>query len=404
MKVYLPSNVRPLLGDISKYRYIILYGGRGSSKSHTIAIVLLIFAATKKLRILCVREFMGTMKESCHKLLCDYIDKLGLTNFYDTTNNRIVGQNGSEFIFMGIRQNPQSVKSLEGVHICWGEEAQTMSSESLEMLIPTIRVEGSQLWFSMNPDDESDPVYQLILNPPPNTLLININYTDNPFCPQTLIDEAEYMKDIDYERYQHVWMGEPLKLSDAVIFRNKFEVRNFEVPASAQFRQGVDFGYTDALAATQSYIEGEYLYICGEAGGTNIDTESMPQKLIDGIPDFKKWKVYGDSADPKAIIYLRNRGFRVEKVKKGPNSVLDGINYLKSFRRIFIHPSCVNTINEFNNYKWETDRMTGEIIAKPEDKNNHWIDSLRYAYENIALNNGLTLDQWKTFNGASQRI
>lgn len=347
---------------------------------------------------------MGTMKESCHKLLCDYIDKLGLTNFYDTTNNRIVGQNGSEFIFMGIRQNPQSVKSLEGVHICWGEEAQTMSSESLEMLIPTIRVEGSQLWFSMNPDDESDPVYQLILNPPPNTLLININYTDNPFCPQTLIDEAEYMKDIDYERYQHVWMGEPLKLSDAVIFRNKFEVRNFEVPASAQFRQGVDFGYTDALAATQSYIEGEYLYICGEAGGTNIDTESMPQKLIDGIPDFKKWKVYGDSADPKAIIYLRNRGFRVEKVKKGPNSVLDGINYLKSFRRIFIHPSCVNTINEFNNYKWETDRMTGEIIAKPEDKNNHWIDSLRYAYENIALNNGLTLDQWKTFNGASQRI
>ena len=397
MKIDLPFKVKPLLQDISQYRWIILHGGRSSGKSHSIAIILLMLAAKSKLRILCVREFQSSMRESCHKLLCDYIDSMGLSWFYDTTNNRIAGRNGSEFIFTGIKQNPQSVKSMEGIDICWCEEGQVVSKESKGLLTPTIRKDGSQIWVSMNPLLDTDPMYQLIINPPPNSLIIEMNYLDNPFNSQTIIDEAEYQKEVDYDLYCHIWLGHTLRMSDAVIFKGKFEVLDFDPSPKAQFRIGVDFGYTDSLAATSSYIDGDYLYIYEEAGGTKIETDDMPDKLIEGIPDIRKWAIYADSADPKAILFLKRRGFQIKGVKKGPNSILDGINYLKSFRRIYIHPRCVNTINEFKNYKWKQDRMTEEILPQPEDKWNHYIDSIRYAMEDIALGNSLTLSQWKNF-------
>lgn len=398
MQIILPVKVQPLLKqEIAQYRNIILYGSRGSSKSHSIAIILLIKCLEYPHRILCVREFQSSIKESCHKLFCDYIDKYKLGNFFDTTNNKISGSNGSEIIFSGIRNNPQSVKSLEGITICWCEESQTISQFSLDLLIPTIRKPGSQIWFSMNPYLESDPVYQMIINPKPKTLAIKMNYQDNPFCPQVLIEEANHMKETDEEKWDNVWGGNPLRISDAVIFKGKFEVKEFEPDAKSQWRIGIDFGYTDSLAATKSYIStcGEYLYICEEAGGTNIETDDMPGKLIEGIPIINKWPCKADSADPKAILYLRRRGFLIKAVKKGPNSILDGITYLKSFRKIYIHPRCKMTIEEFTKYSWEIDKQTDEILPRPKDKFNHFLDSLRYALEDIALKKGTSAATWE---------
>ena len=123
-------------------RYKVLYGGRGGAKSWGVARALLILAANKPLRILCAREFQISMKDSVHKLLCDQIESLKLTAFFEITQNQIRGKNGSEVNFVGLRNNVANVKSYEGVDICWVEEAQTVSSRSWDTLVPTIRKEG----------------------------------------------------------------------------------------------------------------------------------------------------------------------------------------------------------------------------------------------------------------------
>ena len=378
------------------YRFYVLYGGRASGKSWAAARALIILSLQSKIRILCIREFMSSISSSVHKLLCDQIESLKLNAYFDTTNNKITSINGSEFIFAGIKNDPSKIKSTEGIDYCFIEEAETISEASWQILIPTIRKPDSKFFICFNPKAEADPTYQrFIVNPPPRTWSREINYLDNPFCPTVMHEEANHQREIDYDMYEHIWLGKPLKMSDAVIFKNKFEVKEFEPDPKAQFKIGIDFGYTDSLAATKSYIDGEYLYICEEVYETKVEMDEMPQKLIDGIPLLGKgWPCRADSADPKSILFLKRRNFLIKAVKKGPNSILDGINYLKSFRKIFIHPSCVNTINEFENYSWEQDRLTNEILPRPKDKFNHAIDSIRYAFEETALNKGTSVETW----------
>ena len=393
MQVTLPQKVQPLF-DCSEMRYVILYGGRGSGKSHSVAQVLILMAIQRKLRILCVREFQSSMRESCHRLLCDYIEKFNLLGFFDITDRAITGKNGSEFIFMGIRQNPQSVKSLEGVDIAWGEEGQTFSHQSMELLIPTIRKPGSQLWFTMNPDEESDPVYQMIVSPPPNTLLININYLDNPFCPQVLINEANYLKGADYESYDHIWLGKVISISDAVIFKGKYEVKEFESPEHVDFLHGLDWGFSaDPAAMIRCYVEDYILYIDYEAYGFGIELDEYGPHLR-SIPTGQHWKWYADCAQPGNISLLKRQGFNVEGAKKYAGSVEDGISHIKSYRKIVIHPRCTHTIEEFSKYSWKVDKTSGDIQPVPEDKNNHLIDALRYALNKYITKGSTSAATW----------
>ena len=181
-------------------RYKVLYGGRGGAKSWGIARALLIIAANKTTRVLCAREFQTSIKDSVHKLLCDQITALQLNDFYEITDRTIRGKNGSEFNFVGLKNNVANVKSYEGVDVCWVEEAQTVSKRSWDTLIPTIRKEESEIWVSFNPELETDETYQrFVIHTPENAVIQKINWNDNPWFPEVLRLEKDTLKMRDLE-------------------------------------------------------------------------------------------------------------------------------------------------------------------------------------------------------------
>lgn len=198
-------------GDFGRpYRYRLWHGGRGGGKSWAIARVLVMLTMARPLRVLCCREYQNSMADSVHKLLSDQIDSLGLTPWFTVLENAIRGHNGSEFLFKGLARNIQSIKSTEGVDIAWVEEAQTLSQDSIELLLPTVRKDGSEVWFTWNPLEEGSPIEKLRESLLDNqTAFINqINWSDNPWFPATLNDERLRCYQHDPENYEHIWEGD----------------------------------------------------------------------------------------------------------------------------------------------------------------------------------------------------
>ena len=189
MRIEVPDKLLPFY--YKKSRYKIAFGGRGSAKSWTIARLLVLLAASKQIRVLCARETQKSIQESVHKLLKDQIDLLGLNAFFDVQESKILGKNGSDFAFVGIRQqNITNIKSFEAVDICWVEEAQVVTKKSWDMLTPTIRKPGSEIWVTFNPELDTDETYErFVLNPPEESIVIECNYTDNPWFPNELEKE-----------------------------------------------------------------------------------------------------------------------------------------------------------------------------------------------------------------------
>ena len=372
-----PAKFKPLF---SPYRYKVFYGGRGSGKSWCVARWLLIAAAMKPLRVLCAREFQTSIKESVHKLLSDQISVLALDEDYEIQNTRIIGRNGSEFIFKGIRTNTQEIKSLENVDICWIEEGQAVSNASLDVIIPTIRKDGSEIVITFNPENVDDPVYKrFVSDTPPSSAVIKVDYRDNPWFPQELEKERLYCYERDPDSYNWIWEGGLRKISDAQVFKGVFEVKDFETPAHVRFYHGADWGYADDPAAlVRCYEEEGFLYIDMEVCEKHVELDDLP-RFFNNIPTARRWPVFGDSSRPDIIKHLKRRGYNVKKCDKWPGSVEQGIVYLRNFHKIFIHPRCVRTLSEFERYSWKQDRITNEILPVPEDKNNHCIDALRYA-------------------------
>jgi predicted phage terminase large subunit-like protein len=204
-------------------RYKVLYGGRGSGKSHQVARALIVMATQKPLRILCTRELQKSIKDSVLKLLADIIIEHSLEHLFQIQTTTIRCMNGSEFIFAGLRNNPTEIKSMEGVDIVWCEEAANITKESWDLLIPTIRKDNSEIWVTFNPRFETDATYQrFILNTPDNCILKKFNYTDNPFFNNTLREEMELCKKLLYEDYLHIWEGELMSMGGKVIKRQYF--------------------------------------------------------------------------------------------------------------------------------------------------------------------------------------
>lgn len=218
MKIKIPEHFQFLF---KPRRSKVMYGGRAGGKSWAIAMALLIIGVNKKLRVLCTREFQNSITDSVHKLLSDVNDKYNLG--YIITNNSLKHPlTGTEFMFYGLKTNITKIKSLEAVDICWVEEAETISERSLEVLIPTIRKDGSEIWYSFNPFDENDAVYKSYITPYLDELtskgvyadsehyVLKVNYDDNPFLPSTIKKEIETLKEKDYRSYQHVYGGLPV--------------------------------------------------------------------------------------------------------------------------------------------------------------------------------------------------
>lgn len=341
-------------------------------------------AAKAPLRILCAREFQTSIADSVHKLISDQIDSLGLTDEYEVGRNYIRSRVGSEFLFKGIRHNIKEIKSTEGIDICWVEEAEAVSAESWDVLIPTIRKEQSEIWIGFNPREEDAPTYKrFVLQPPPNSIVQKVNWRDNPNFPEVLNQERLYLKEVDPEgAYLNVWEGEPLTMTDAIIFKGRYSVEEFDTPDDIdRFFFGTDWGFAhDATALNRSFVRDHILYIDQEANGVGVELDELPQ-LFDSVEGSRSWPIKADASRPETISHVRKKGFRIIAAKKWAGSVEDGIEYLRSFKKIVIHPRCKHTAEEFRLYSYKVDKNTGDILPVIVDAFNHHIDAIRYSLD-----------------------
>ena len=217
MRVQIAKALQPLFAP---KRIKVFFGGRGGAKSWGFSQTLLLKAAQEQKRILCTREFQGSIQESVHKLLSDTSRRIGLDNFYDVKQAWIKGANGSQFIFEGLKNNTTKIKSMEAVDIVWCEEAENITERSWDLLIPTIRKDGSEIWVSFNPADEQDATYQRFVAPylpeiekdghyeDDQIYVAKVGWRDNPWFPEELQKEMEQCKEHDYRKYLHIWEGE----------------------------------------------------------------------------------------------------------------------------------------------------------------------------------------------------
>ena len=388
-----------------KYRYKVVYGGRGAGgKSWNIARALLILASqNQKLRILCCREFMNSVSESVHALLKDQIEKLGFEKLFDIQRDVIRCKNGSEFIFIGLHNNTSKIKSMEGVDIAWIEEGETISKQSWTDLTPTIRKPGSEIWVTFNPRDPSDPTSKMFIEdpPPPDSIIVKVTTDDNPDFPAVLRAEMEHDYRTDPDLAIHKWGGEYRQNSDSQIFRNKYVIDAFEPKASWSCFLGADHGFAqDPATVIKSYLEQIYvegrlqrkLYIAEEAWGLRVDLTDLEAffSTVNGTRFFHQKTgvllpnqppIGCDNARPEIIAHLAKCGFNTIGVKKSPGSVMSGIIWLRGIDQIVIHPRCVKTAEEFRLYSWKKDKLTQAVSNVPVDKFNHCIDAIRYSLE-----------------------
>ena len=389
---------KPLWKNAKRRNYI--YGGRGSGKSHDVAEYCLFRAYQSKIKVLCTRELQNSIADSVYSLLKNKITDMKLDFFFTVYKDRIVGNNGSEFIFKGIHNNVSEIKSMENISIAWLEESQSLSRESIDVIVPTIRAPGSILIFTFNPYKDNDPIYVEMKNATEDDLVIKANYSDNPWFPEELRLEMERDKKNDYQKYLWVWEGECLGLSDAQIFRGKYVIENFETPKNADFHFGADWGFAnDPTTIVRSFIVGNDLYIDMCAGKVGCDLEDTPS-LFNKVQGSSIYPIYADSARPETISFMRSKHYNVIAAEKWNGSVEDGIQYLRSFSCIHIHERCKAVAEEFDLYQYKVDRQTGEVLRVPVDKFNHYIDAIRYSLTvpMRSANNGKVYDNFRVEN------
>jgi phage terminase large subunit len=382
LKIETPKWAAPLLQPA---RYKGAHGGRGSGKSHAFAEMMIEeHILDQNSRSVCVREIQKSLNQSVKRLLELKIESMNAGAYFEIQESVIKAKKGDGLIiFQGMQNHTaDSIKSLEGYDRAWVEEAQSLSQRSLDLLRPTIRKPDSELWFTWNPSEATDPVDVLLRGNkvPPGAVIVEVNFDDNPWFPDVLRAEMEYDRDRDPDKYAHVWRGQYVKNSSTRVFKN-WRVEEFDAPPDAIHRLGADWGYAvDPTVLVRCHIIGRKLYIDYEAYMVGCEIVNTPD-LFMTVPESEKWPITADSSRPETIAHMRKNGFpKIMPAVKGSKSVEEGIEWLKSYD-IVVHPRCTHTIDELTMYSYKTDPMTGKILPILEDKKNHVIDSLRYACE-----------------------
>lgn len=402
-------NRNHVLSDLyyKKADYKVYWGGRGSAKSWAFAEALIRMASATCLRVLCTREYQNSIKDSSYKLLKDTITRLGLDSWFVCTGDSIKSRVGSEFIFKGLHNNEQGIKSTEGIDICWVEEAQTVSASSWQTLPATIRKEGSEIWVSYNLDEESDATHvRFVVNHRTNSIVHKLNYDSNPYFSDKLRQEMEDDKKNDYQLYEHIWLGMPRKRSNAIILSDKYVVRDFADDLwreALRPRYGADFGFSqDPSTLIRCFViekdDTKTLYISHEAYGTGVELDEM-KEFYEDVPGSDEWPIGADCARPETISHIRNKGFNIYAAEKWTGSVKDGIAHLRSYNQIVIHPRCIKTAAEAYNWRYKVDRKIVDENGQPQvlpivvDKHNHCWDAVRYALDG-EIQRGGQLGTW----------
>lgn len=377
-------------------RYKVMHGGRGGGKSHTVAQVLLEMGARDPLRILCAREIQKSMRDSVHRLLKDYIVKLGLTSFYEVLDTEIRGLNGTLFLFSGLQSHTvDSIKSFEGVDRVWIEEAHAISKKSLDTLIPTIRKEGSEIWMTLNPDMETDEVYQrFIATPSPDTWVCEVNWRDNPWFPQVLEDERlKAKRSMLAEDYAHIWEGKARRVAAGAIYRHEVEAlylesRARDVPYDPTLPVHTvwDLGWNDAMTIIMTQRGPQDVRIIDyiEDSHRTLDwyvaqLEKRPYRWgTDYLPHDGKTKNFQTGKSTEQL--LREMGRRHVRSQERPTDVEEGI---KSARMLF--PRCyidrtkaARLLECVKRYQRRIHSVTNEPMEPLHDEFSHGADCFRY--------------------------
>jgi len=398
-QIELPPKLIPMFavprGDL---RHRAIYGGRGSAKSATAAKMSAIMGAIEPLRILCTRDLQVSIKESFHAEVKAAIASIPWLNlFYDVGENYIRGRNGTEYLFKGLRHNLSSIKSTHGIDLCIVEEAEDVADSSIIELEPTIRKAKSEIWWLWNPKIDGSPIDMMFRknDPPPRSMVIEMNHRDNPWFRLTPLEEQRkhHQHTRDPAQYEHIWEGAYLKNSDAQIFNGKWEERDFEPGADWDGPyHGLDFGFSqDPTAAIRCWVYNGDLYISHEAGKIGLDLDPTADYLEERIPGIKKTVVRADNARPESISHIKKQKGGIPGIIaciKGTGSVEDGIEHIRNYGRVYIHSRCVETIKEFKMYSYKVDRLNGDILTDIVDAYNHYIDALRYALEPLIRKKG----------------
>lgn len=390
LEIQTPRAFLPLL---EPRRYLGAWGGRGSGKSHFFAEMLVERALLEPgLRAVCIREVQKSLAQSVKRLIEDKIEALGVSHKFDVLETVIKTPGDGRILFQGMQNHTaDSIKSLQGYKIAWVEEAQSLSARSLKLLRPTMREDGSQIWFSWNPESPDDPVDALLRGDnadPSLSAVARVNWSDNPWFPEVL--DQERRSDLRYrpDEYGHIWEGDYLTITEAVIFRNRVSVEDFETPEGVRFFYGADFGFArDPSTLVRCFVQGKTLYVDYEAGGIGVEIDNLAD-LYDKVPGSRQWPIKADSARPETISYMRRQGFGISAAEKWPNSVEDGVEHLRGFERIVVHTRCIETAREFRLYSYKTDRHTGDILPVIADAHNHYIDAIRYALDGYIKRRG----------------
>lgn len=388
--IQLPRKLRAVFDGPARYRGA--YGGRGSGKSRSFAAVLLADGMREPGPILCARELQSSLKDSVHAELCGLVDDLGLGHVYEYGREFLRTRPGhfprggqTEFVYSGLRHNSQSIKSKSRFRRCWVEEAEYVSEQSWKDLIPTIRMPGSEIWLTWNPEVKGSATdRRFIESPPSDCKIAALNWRDNPWFPAVLDQERRNDLRRDPDAYANVWEGKYATRSDAQVMAGKWSVEAFE-PDPATWGgpyDGADWGFAvDPTVRVRCWTHGGNLYVEREAYGKQVELLDLPA-LFDRFPDSRKVRIRADSARPETISLMASQGFRIEAVAKWAGSVEDGIAHVRGgYDKVIVHPRCVHTAEEMRLYSYKVDRNTGEVLPDVIDKHNHIIDAIRYSLQ-----------------------
>lgn len=376
------------------HRYKILHGGRGGAKSWGVARWLLIEGASKPLRILCTREVQKSIKDSVHKLLKDQVAAMGLGAFYEVQQAVIKGRNGTEFLFSGLSdQTTESIKSFEGVDRCWVEEAQVVTKNSWDILIPTIRKEGSEIVVTLNPELDSDETYvRFIENPPPDSVVVKINYGDNPWFPDVLEKERQHaratMKAADYD---NIWEGKCKPAVTGAIYadeiadaQEKGRIGLFPYDPALKVHLIFDLGWNDKMSIILAQRHQSALRVIEyiEDSHKTLDwysAELKKKNLNWGhvfLPHDGEHKDYKSGKSAEEIMVALGWSVRIT-----PNqSIENGIKLARmAFGQMYVNkPLCERFIQCLKRYKRNVPTTTGEAAAPCHDEWSHGADAFRY--------------------------
>lgn len=391
-KLTLPKKLLPLL---EPKRYKVLYGGRGSSKSWSVARALVHLATIKPIRILCARETQKSIQESVHRLIKDQIGALGVEHLFDIQETRIIGVNGSDFAFAGVRQQGvTNLKSFEAVDICWVEEAQVVSKKSWDVLIPTIRKRGSEIWITFNPELEDDETYKRFVTDGREDLgmwVCEVNYSDNPWFGDELEAERVKMEKRDPQGYKTTWLGQCRPAVEGAIYAGEIEalvqskrIRNVPYDPALKVHWVWDLGWNDSTSiigaqrsgseiAIVDYIEGDHRTLADYAQDIrdrkyNLGTLWLPH-------DGRSANLQTGKSPQEVLMAL---GFDVQIV---PNmEVEQGIHAARLLfpRCYFDKEKTAPLTNSLKRYRRQQNQATGAFGAPLHDDNSHAADSFRY--------------------------